>query len=142
MKRFLQQNFDRFELAAESAWLALVVQELYMSFPHSSPATGQITVSDGLITEINGLILIGLQFLGRRRYQGDRKLFILDGGRQLLAFAALFVHEFYRYGLYPHLKQTQVNTVHLLFGVELLLVIAMIAVSWRMSRVKQTTPAK
>jgi hypothetical protein len=62
---------------------------------------GLLLPAYGRIVEISGLVLIGVQFVLRRRYQRSRTHFIADGVRQLLTFGALFLAEFAHYTLFP-----------------------------------------
>lgn len=68
----------------------------------------------GRIIEMSGIIMVGLLFILRRRYQQQRNLFVIDGVRQLLTFLALMIAEYIRYILLPNLLSsvaTQSKTV-------------------------------
>ena len=130
MKRSLTPYSDILVQAASAIWLASTLSVLLLAAQTSilgmiSPVVG----SAGRIAEISGLILIGLLFLGRRRYQNLRTLFILDGVRQLLAFGALFLNELYRYSLAPSRGSTSIRMISSLFGLQAALIIIMIVVS-------------
>lgn len=55
----------------------------------------------GPVAEVCGVVLIAAQYLLRRRYQGRRSLFIADGVRQLLTFAALLALEYAHRSVLP-----------------------------------------
>lgn len=57
--------------------------------------------------EVCGVALIVVQFLLRRRYQKQRNLYILDGVRQLLTFAALLLAEMCFRNLLPNLNSAR-----------------------------------
>lgn len=62
--------------------------------------------SDALM-EISGFVVVGLQFLTRRRYQQNRTLFVGDGIRHLLTFAALLFMEYVK--LNVHMKYKAIS---------------------------------
>ncbi len=130
MKRNFPHYLDVLEPVAASLWLGAVLCVLLLAAqPGSSKFIDIPLQSAGRIAEVSGLIILGLQFLGRRRYQGIQKLFVLDGIRQLLAFAALFINELYRYSIHPSQGSGAQHNITLFFGMEIVFIIIMVVVS-------------
>jgi hypothetical protein len=99
MKRAFPVLFDTLSALALAVWLGgLVAFFAVVEAGVPGKALNSILTRVGGLIEVCGIVMIGVQFLMRRRYQRSRSLFISDGVRQLLTFAALFVAEFGRYG--------------------------------------------
>jgi putative copper export protein len=104
---------DMLHALALSLWLGGVVMLVFAVFPTAITAKGSsalalpVATDAGGLIEICGLVLVGVQFVLRRRYQQSRPHFIADGVRQLLTFGAFFLAEFVRYSLLPAMAQTE-----------------------------------
>jgi hypothetical protein len=99
MKRALPVVIETLHSLGMALWLGGIVALWIAALPPTEELAGLRRLS-GLI-EFAGILMIGAQFLLRRRYLGNRRLFIGDGARQLLTFAALFLAEMCRYNLFP-----------------------------------------
>ncbi len=127
MKRPLPAYADIIEQLTASLWLGSVISVLIGTSQSSSAAwILPFTSVAGRIAEICGLLLVGLYFLGRRRYESVRSLFILDGVRQLIAFGSLFLNELVRYGVMSSGGNASLGTVKFTFGIQGALLIVMI----------------
>lgn len=73
-------------------WLALVPTVGQGAEP--AALLGRVWNEFGVWFERSGLAMVGVQFLLRRRYHGNRPRFVADGIRQLLTFAALVLAEY------------------------------------------------
>ena len=94
----------------------------------------------GLWAERCGLVMVGVQFVLRRRFQRNRSRFIGDGVRQLLTFSALLVTEYAHRSLqYRSILQTHTvpggsfvaadSTLMSLCAIQAALLIAVIALT-------------
>lgn len=100
MKRILSPLLDSLFLLALALWLG--GQGTYLLFMLSGDANHAPRLfvhRFQSLVEVSGLIMAGILFLLRRRYQRSRPLFLTDGLRQLLTFAALMLAEYNKYGL-------------------------------------------
>ncbi len=115
MKRAIPAILDTVHTLALAFWLfGLIVIEA-VAAPAAAHVPGTTSLQTGLwigeslhrfggMALICGLVMVGAQFLLRRRYRRDRALFIGDGVRQLLTFGALLVAEHSRDVLLPALR--------------------------------------
>ncbi|HZP84466.1 MAG TPA: hypothetical protein VFB21_22720 [Chthonomonadaceae bacterium] len=99
MKRALPIVLDTLHALALGVWLGGLVV-LWGIVPSVVPAASLSEAARrfGGLVQFCGLVMLGVQFALRRRYQRDRAGFIGDGVRQLLTFGALFLAVLARYG--------------------------------------------
>lgn len=118
MKRLLPTLFDTLQTLALALWLggmvvigAVVAPAAFhiagLTRMQSGMVVGESLRAFGNVIEICGLVMIGAQFLTRRRYQRSRPLFLGDGVRQLLTFGALLLAEYGKYSLFPMLDKAR-----------------------------------
>ncbi|HZO86792.1 MAG TPA: hypothetical protein VFB38_00530 [Chthonomonadaceae bacterium] len=112
MKRAVPLILDTLHALALAVWLGGLVTFWFviiptvqlgprLTFNEANAIFGGPQARLGRWIELCGLMMIGVQFLLRRRYQGDRARFIGDGVRQLLTFGALLLAEYARYSRPP-----------------------------------------
>jgi uncharacterized membrane protein len=124
IKRTLPFLLDALHLLALAVWLGGLLTLWLAVMPAAFHGSANLTlrqsetvIGDALrgftsLVEICGLTMIGAQFLLRRRYQRDRRQFIVDGGRQLLTFGALLLAEICLRSLLPQMDAARAQ-VHL-----------------------------
>ncbi|HLJ54952.1 MAG TPA: hypothetical protein VKT77_07915 [Chthonomonadaceae bacterium] len=113
MKRLIPPTLDTIAWLALAVWLGgltacwLVVGPAvrHTGGPIASALFTETLRRFGGTAEICGAVLVGVQWLLRRRYQADRQLFILDAVRTLALFVAFFAAEYSRYILIPRLQK-------------------------------------
>ncbi len=97
MKISLALVIETLQSLALAIWLggqaALIVLLSVGYMPH------QFEVRESSIIELCGIIMVGVQYLTRRRYVSNKPLFLVDGFRHLLTFAALLLSEYMKYGV-------------------------------------------
>ena len=91
MKRSLPLILETIHSVAIALWLGGSACAILLALSGGAPALYQ-GKSDAVI-ELAGFLCVGIQFLTRKRYQANRMLFVGDGVRHLLTFAALVVME-------------------------------------------------
>jgi hypothetical protein len=95
---------DTLFLLALAVWLGGIFTLWIAALPPAEKVSSLQHLS-GFI-EFGGILMVAVQFLMRRRYQSVRLLFITDGARQLLTFAALLLAEMCRYNLFPVMESS------------------------------------
>ena len=101
MRKNLPLILDTLSTIALALWLGAVVTLLTACRSGAFTAFGWSQAQSSLISlqvcrgaaslvEGSGFVLIAAQYVLRRRYQGQREMFIADGVRQLCTFGALF----------------------------------------------------
>jgi hypothetical protein len=108
MKQYVPLILDTISAAALAVWLGglVVIWAVLAPLGHGPGAEIQPWFVDGLrrfasIAEACGIIVAAVQWALRRRYQKDRGLFVLDGLRMLVLFAALLCSEYGKYLILP-----------------------------------------
>jgi hypothetical protein len=91
MKSSLPAIIDILNAIALSIWTGGTACALLLAQSGGAPQLYQAR-SDSLM-ELAGFLCIGAQFLSRRRFQSNRILYVGDGVRQLITFAALLLLE-------------------------------------------------
>lgn len=61
-------------------------------------APNLFVVRQQLVVELSGIVVVAIQYLTRRKYAKIRTLFVADGIRHLITFAALLLAEYMKYG--------------------------------------------
>lgn len=94
-----------------------------------------------------GILMIGIQYLGRRRYQQDRARSIADAFRQLFTFAALMLAVYIREVLHKKMPADYSFSTFLTHseikyaGVQIALLVAVAALSVRLQMDPSLTPS-
>ncbi len=99
MRRSLLLIIDTLQNLALATWVGGLIMMLAAALPAGEPVASSLLTRFGPILEISGLVVIGAQWVLRRRYAQPRAVFIADGVRQLLTIGALFFGEYSRYVL-------------------------------------------
>ncbi len=133
MKRALPLLLDTLHTLALALWLgALAVWAMLAQMPPAAAPTRALLAPQiaGLV-EICGLLMVGAQFLLRRRYLTDKTRFVADGARQLLTFGALLLAEFGKYGqTASQLPSSAAPGMGLAFAQIALLIVVVALTSW------------
>jgi hypothetical protein len=136
MKRALPIFLDTLYTLALALWFGLAAGLLVAAARPGPPdATLSLFVQRaGGLTEAAGVVMVGVQFLLRRRYARVRQLMAVDGLRQLLTMGALLLAEFGRYGLFKPghaLVAHDIGVLCQLAGVQIAMLAAVTAItSW------------
>jgi len=94
---------DTLQALALAVWLGnLAATFLFVRTGPTSLMQDRFARDSGALIELCGLLVVGAQFLVRRRYLRDRTQFVCDGVRQLLTFGAFFLAEYSKYVLNAH----------------------------------------
>jgi uncharacterized membrane protein len=147
MKRALPTILDTVHTLALACWLFGLLVIVAIVAPAAAHLPGETSLQVGrLVAEslyrfgtivwICGLLMLGAQFVLRRRYRRDRALFIGDGVRQLLTFGTLLLAEHCRDVLIPTLQAAGNagnapkfdHFQHLIVSVTLLQIVLLIAI--------------
>lgn len=149
MRKFLPLILDTLAAVALAIWLGSLVTLLTAFRPGAFDLPGvsganssfiSLRVLNGVagIIEGSGFVLIGVQFILRRRYLSNRELYVMDGFRQLFTFAALFIAFYIRINILnkinllkmPNLEAHH-HTIQVLFVIQtVLLVLATAITTW------------
>lgn len=98
-KRHLPLLLDTLFALAWALWLGGLVALWVAELPPANFVLSARRMSG--IVEWCGIVMVGIQFLLRRRYHSRRPLYIADGIRQLVTFGTLLLAETLRYSLLP-----------------------------------------
>ena len=120
IKRTVPLLLDILHAVALAVWLGGLVVIAGVVMPTLFPASGLVAeMAEKLagtilrrflpLVEICGLVMLGAQFLVRRRYQKSQNLFVGDGVRQLLTFGALLLAEMCLRDLLPQMDRARLD---------------------------------
>ncbi len=148
IRKYLPLILDTLATVALAIWLGAVVTLLTACRPGAfvlifGPALAQssrisLEVCRGAasLVEGSGFVLIAAQYVLRRRYQGNREMFIADGVRQLFTFGALFTVFYMRINILNKINFSDARdltgtlpTIRSLFLVQVVLLVAAAAIT-------------
>jgi len=116
MKQHVPLILDTISAVALAIWLGGIVVIWAVLAPLGHPAGAEVHpwFVEGLrrfsvVAESCGIIIAAVQWALRRRYEKDRHLFVVDGLRMLVLFAALLCAEYGRYLVIPALAASKTS---------------------------------
>jgi len=113
MNRTIKLVFETIQFLALGLWLGALVTTLLLNrLGGVSPA---FIGTQSAMIELWGLVMVGILWVKRRQFAGNRKLFLEDGIRQLVTFAALFTAEYIKHRMHPVGRQASGSLANFVF---------------------------